>query len=84
LFLEGCQRLRGFCLARLPLLGVRLARLHLLLESMEGFLGLAHGLTELPECLSLHRRLRRFELTDGLIPFRQLCLQRGHGHWLTQ
>ena len=77
LFLECCQRLRGFYMVRLPLLGVRLDRLHLLLDSVEGFLCLANGLTELPEFLDLHRRLRRFDLTDGLIPFRQLGLQRG-------
>ena len=58
--LEGCQRLRGFCLARLPLLCFRLASLHLLLDSLEGFLGLANGLTELPEFLDLDRRMRRF------------------------
>src|ERR1700704_6098301 len=63
LFLECGQRLRGFCMARLPLLCVSLDSLHLLLESLEGFLCLANGLTELPEFLSLHRRMRRFELT---------------------
>jgi hypothetical protein len=47
-------------MARLPLLCVSLDRLHLLLESLEGFLCLANGLTELPKFLYLHRRLRRF------------------------
>ena len=47
LFLEGCQRLRGFCMARCHCCA-SLASLHLLLNSLEGFLGLANGLTELP------------------------------------
>ena len=64
-------------MARLPLLGVSLDSVQLLLHSLEGFLRLAHSLTELPKFLDLDRRMRRFYLTDGLIPFRQLCLQRG-------
>ena len=74
--LGGCQRLRGFCMARLPLLCASLASLHLLLNGLEGFLGLANG-QQVAEFLDLHRRMRRLYLTEGLTPFRQLCLQRG-------
>jgi hypothetical protein len=61
----------------LPLLCVSLDSVQLLLHSLEGFLRLANSLTELPNFLDLDRRMRRFYLTDGLIPFRQLGLQRG-------
>jgi len=44
---------------------------------LEGFLRLANSLTEVPKFLDVDRRMRRFYLTDGLIPFHQLCLQRG-------
>jgi hypothetical protein len=61
----------------LPLLGVSLDRVQLLVHSLEGFLRLAHSLTELPQFLALDCRMRRFYLTDGLLPFRQLGLHRG-------
>ena len=64
-------------MVRLPLLCVSLDSVQLLLHSLEGFLRLANSLTELPNFLDLDRRMRRFYLTDGLIPFHQLCLQRG-------
>src|SRR5262249_60358510 len=60
-----------------PLLGVRLDSVQLLLHSLEGFLRLAHNLTELLQFLDVDRRMHRFYLTDGLIPFRQLGSQRG-------
>ena len=64
-------------MARLPLLCVSLDSVQLLLHSVEGFLRLAHSLTELPKFLDVDRCMRCFDLTDGLIPFRQLGLQRG-------
>jgi hypothetical protein len=83
LVLQGGQRCRGFGMVRLPLLGVSLDSVQLLLHSLEGFLRLAQSLTELPHFLDLDRRMRRFDLTDGLLPFRQLpafCAMKEDSH----
>src|SRR6476659_7277868 len=58
LFLQCGQRLRGFGMARLPLLCVSLDSMQLLLHNLEGFLRLAHSLTEVPKFLDLDRRMR--------------------------